>query len=99
VDFGLLDGYLLRGKPAKAEVVRAVLADRSADPRVAPYYEGLEMLGTRTPDLALIALRLALVGKKADDASVVRLRKLTERSRAGGADAERARTLYQEELE
>jgi hypothetical protein len=41
------------------------------------------MLGARTPDLTLYALRLVLAGKKADDENVVALRDLAERVRSG----------------
>lgn len=99
MEFELLDRYLLRGSPAKSEVVRMLLEKRSTLPEVRPYYEGLAMLGARTPDLALIALRLVLAGKVADDSSVVRLRELTERSRAGGSDAQQSRAAYLRELQ
>jgi len=81
--FELLDGYLLDGEPAKPALVRALLEARPAAEGAAPFYEGLERLGARTPDLALIALRLVLAGKKADDASVARLRDVVARARAG----------------
>jgi len=44
-------------------------------------------LGARTPDLALIALRLVLAGRKADDAGVTHLRDLVGRARSGDAAA------------
>ena len=53
----------------------------------APFYEGMERLGSRTPDLALIALRLVLAGRPADDATVVALRDVAARARAGDAAA------------
>ncbi len=62
---------------------RAARESRPAAEGAAPFYEGLERLGARTPDLALIALRLVLAGKKADDASVTRLRDLVARVHAG----------------
>ncbi len=83
MDFELLDGYLLDGVPPKAEVVRRLLENRSQAPAAAAFYEGLQRLGGRTPDLALIALRLVLAGLKADDATVTRLRDLIARVHAG----------------
>lgn len=96
--FELLDRYLLDGTPSKAAVIDALLRERSTAPGTAAFYTGMQMLGARTPDLTLIALRLVLAGKKADDASVVRLRTLVERSRAKGADASDAAGEYRKEL-
>src|SRR5581483_9197283 len=73
MEFDLLDGYLLDGSPP--------------NPRAAAFYEGLRILGARTPDLSLIALRLVLAGKTADDASVTHLREIVARARAGDASA------------
>jgi hypothetical protein len=87
MDFESLDGYLLSGTPSKAELVPRLLAQRSHIAAAAPFYEGIARLGARTPDLALLALRLVLAGKKADDASVRRLRELSERGRTGDASA------------
>ena len=83
MDFELLDGYLLDGVSPKGEVVRRLLENRSQAPAAAAFYEGLQRLGARTPDLALIALRLVLAGLKADDATVTRLRDLIARAHAG----------------
>ncbi|HTX57638.1 MAG TPA: hypothetical protein VMD47_11125 [Candidatus Acidoferrales bacterium] len=94
MQFELLDEYLLTGSPPKAAVVEALLAQRSTIASAAPFYEGMRMLGARTPDLALVALRLVVAGKRADDASVVALRDQAERARAGGADAAAAREAY-----
>lgn len=87
MEFELLDGYLLDGVPSKSEVVRSLLETRPLTEGAAPFYEGMERLGTRTPDLALIALRLVLAGRPADDASVVWLRDVVGRARAGDAAA------------
>jgi hypothetical protein len=87
VDFELLDGYLLDGLSPKAQVVQELLASRPEAPGARPFYEGMQRLGARTPDLALIALRLVLAGKKADDAAVTRVRDLIARARAGDAAA------------
>src|SRR5581483_12493736 len=87
VNFPLLDRYLLEGKPSKEEVVAALLQSRPGASGAAPFYEGLKILGARTPDLSLMALRLVLAGKKADDAAVKRFRSIVERARAGGQDA------------
>jgi hypothetical protein len=87
MDFELIDGYLLDGVPSKSDVVRALLRTRPLAEGAAPFYEGMERLGARTPDLALIALRLVLAGRKADDGSVARLRDLVARARAGDESA------------
>ncbi len=87
MNFELLDGYLLDGAPAKDEVVRRLLEARPGAAGAQPFYEGLGRLGARTPDLALIALRLVLAGEKADDDGVTRLRAVVERARSGDATA------------
>jgi hypothetical protein len=99
VDFPLLDRYLLEGKPPKEEVVAELLRSRPDAPGAAPFYEGLKLLGARTPDLSLMALRLVLAGKKADDASVKSFRATVERARKGGEDAAGAVASYKEALE
>jgi len=99
VDFPLLDRYLLEGKPPKDEVVAALLRERPDAPGAAPFYEGLKLLGSRTPDLSLMALRLVLAGKKADDASVKSFRAIVERARSGGEGAAGASASYKEALE
>ncbi len=83
MDFESLDGYLLDGAPSKSEVVRQLLEKRPHAEGAPPFYEGMERLGVRTPDLALIALRLVLTGRKADDATVTWLRDVVARARAG----------------
>jgi hypothetical protein len=83
MDFELLDAYLLEGKPAKPEVVRQLLESRPRAEAAAAFYEGLQRLGARTPDLALIALRLVLAGATADDSTVTTVRDLIARARAG----------------
>lgn len=83
MDFESLDGYLLNGSPSKSEVVRALLEARPPGDGASPFYEGIERLGSRTPDLALIALRLVLAGRKADDATVAWLRDVVARARSG----------------
>jgi hypothetical protein len=95
MSFESLDQYLLTGTPEKAGVVAALLADRSPEPAASAFYEGMRLLGRRTPDLTLIALRLVVAGKRADDASVVELRRLIERAREGDAAA---REAYAERL-
>jgi hypothetical protein len=98
VHFELLDRYLLEGKPAKDVVVKTLLSEPSAASGAAPFYEGMRMLGARTPDLTLVALRLVLAGKKADDESVVELRTLAERARAAGAGGIAERRAYELKL-
>lgn len=87
MDFEFLDRYLLEGAPAKSDVVRQLLADRSDVPAARAFYEGMRMLGPRTPDLTLIALRLVLAGKKADDAGVVEVRNALEAHKRGDGQA------------
>jgi hypothetical protein len=94
MQFELIDEYLLTGAPPKARVIKDLLARPSDRAEAAPFYEGMRMLGARTPDLALVALRLVLAGKRADDASVTELRGHAERARAGGAEAAAAREAY-----
>jgi hypothetical protein len=98
MDFESLDEYLLRGTGRKADLIENLLADRSTIPAAAPFYEGMRMLGARTPDLTLVALRLVLAGKRADDASVVALRDHAATARAGGEGAAPARVAYRELL-
>jgi hypothetical protein len=83
MNFESLDAYLLDGMPTKGEVVRQLLEDRPHEQAAAAFYEGFERLGARTPDLALIALRLVLAGVKADDAAVTRARDLIAGVHAG----------------
>lgn len=98
MEFPLLDRYLLEGAPSKDEVVAAILRERPNAPGAAPFYEGIERLGVRTPDLSLIALRLVLAGKKADDASVKRLRTIVEQARAKDGASDDAAQAYMKEL-
>jgi hypothetical protein len=94
MEFESLDGYLLDNVPSKAEVVRELLERRPHAAGAAPFYEGIERLGARTPDLTLIALRLVLAGRKADDATVTWLRDVVARARTGEAGArEEYRTI------
>ncbi|HXM06834.1 MAG TPA: hypothetical protein VN936_05190, partial [Candidatus Acidoferrum sp.] len=86
MDFELLDGYLLDGRPAKAAVIER-LSKMPPGGKAAPFLEGIRLLGERTPDLALIALRLVLGGGTADDASVSAVRDAVQRARAGDESA------------
>lgn len=97
--FDSLDGYLLEEKPPKAQVVKELLKDRADVPGSAAFYQGIQMLGSKTPDLTLIALRLVLAGKKADDTTVIRMRQIVERARAKGIDAQSAVEAYYKELQ
>lgn len=99
MDFKILDRYLLDGAPPKAQVVKDLLKQPAEVPGAAPFYQGIKMLGPKTPDLTLIALRLLLAGKPADDAHVVRLRHLSDRARAKGIDSQSAIDAYYRELE
>jgi len=98
MDFDLLDRYLLDESVKKSEVVAHLLKTRPQAKGAAPFYQGLELLGAKAPDLTLIALRLVLAGKKADDESVIRMRAIVDRSRAKGIDAAAARENYFKEL-
>ena len=82
-----LDGYLLDGRPAKAEAIAAALRERSPDPRAQPFYRALETVGARAADEALLALRLVLGGKPASDETIVAARAARTRVKAGEAGA------------
>jgi len=90
----LIDSYLLEAKPDKATLVKKLLVEPDPPAAARPFLEGVRLLGARTPDLALIGLRLALVGMLSDDESVTRFRDLVERARRGGADGEAAKAEY-----
>ncbi len=78
-----LDGYLLDGKPGKAEAIAAALRDRSSDPRAQPFYRALETVGARAADEALLALRLVLGGNAASDATILAARAARAAVKAG----------------
>ncbi|HZZ65704.1 MAG TPA: hypothetical protein VFE17_09420 [Candidatus Baltobacteraceae bacterium] len=96
--FDYLDRYLLEQAPSKAEIVKAVLQHPAQLPAAAAFYEGIRLLGARTPELTFVALRLVLAGKAADDERVTRLRDIVERARAAGPDRQAAVQAYYEEL-
>ncbi|MDE2480778.1 MAG: hypothetical protein KGN02_01135 [bacterium] len=98
MDFESLDRYLLDGAPEKGELIRSLLAAPQPPAAARAFVEGMRMLGPRTPDLTLIALRLVLAGKPAADDRVVALRGIVERARRGGEDGERARGEYRAAL-
>ena len=85
-----LDGYLLDGRPSKAEAIAAVLAERSPVEKAQAFYRALDLLGPRVADEALIALRLALIGEAVDDAGVLRLRGHLAAAREGDSGARAA---------
>ena len=93
-----MDRYLLEQAASKAEIVKDVLRHRAALPAAAAFYEGIRLLGSRTPDLTFIALRLVLAGKPADDERVTRLRDIVQRARGTGPDRQAAVQAYYEEL-
>jgi hypothetical protein len=78
-----LDGYLLTGRPGKAEAIAAALAARSDDPRAQPFYRALATVGTNAADDALLALRLVLGGHTPDDAGVRAARAARAEAQAG----------------
>lgn len=96
MDFELLDRYLLDGKPEKRKVVETLLKSRPAAPQAAAFLEGMRILGARTPDLSLIALRLVLAGKAASDDAVVALKRASDEARAGGAHRDEAVQRYRD---
>ena len=85
-----IDGYLLDGRPSKADAVAAVLADRQPIAGAQAFYRALDLLGPRVADEALIALRLALIGQPVDDDGVRRLRAHLAAAHAGDATARAA---------
>ena len=87
-----IDGYLLDGVPGKSAAVAAILADRSAAPPAQPFYRALEALGANVADEALIALRIATLGKTPDDDGIRAFRSQIVAAR-GGDPAARAAYL------
>jgi hypothetical protein len=83
VELHPLDGYLLDGRPGKAEAIAAALRDRSPDPRAQPFYRALEAVGARAADEALLALRLVLGGNAASDEAIVAARAARAAVKAG----------------
>ncbi len=79
--FHAIDGYLLDGRPSKAEAIAAALRTRVADERALPFYRAFEAVGERAADEALIALRLVIAGRAPEDAAVRRLRGLARLAR------------------
>lgn len=98
MDFELLDRYLLDESVRKDDVIAQLLRERPPAPGADAFYQGLELLGPKAPDLTLIALRLVLAGKRADDESVVRLRQIVARVRGKGPDEAAARAEYAAEV-
>lgn len=94
MQFELIDAYLLGENADKGELIRQLVAAPADVAAARAFYEGMRMLGARTPDLSLVALRLVLAGKKADDERVVALRRASEAVRAGGEGAPGARQAY-----
>jgi hypothetical protein len=90
VELHPLDGYLLDGRPGKAEAIAAALRERSADPRAQPFYRALETVGARAADEALLALRLVLGGKPAQDETIIEARAARARAKAGEPGAREA---------
>jgi hypothetical protein len=88
-----IDGYLLDGQPSKEAAVAAALTDRHPAEAAQPFYRALELLGPRTPDEALMGLRVAMTAGRPpsdDDIRVARERVAAARS---GDDAARAAYL------
>jgi hypothetical protein len=90
----LIDGYFLDRMPSRSALIARLLAEPVPIDAARPFYEGFRMLGARTPELSLIALRLVLGGNRADDEAVTRLRTIVDRIGAGGAQAAAARSEY-----
>ena len=85
-----LDGYLLDGKPGKADAIAAALRARSSDPRAQPFYRALQALGARAADEALLALRLVLGGNTPNDETIVAARAVRAAVKAGRPGAREA---------
>ena len=101
MDFTPIHGYLLDGRPSKAEAIAHLLRDRIEDPRAAPFYRAFEAVGLRAADEALLALRALAAGRAPEDDLIRRLRDLVKVARTGergdpAADA--ARLAYAAEL-
>jgi hypothetical protein len=97
----LLDRYLLTGAGDKGALVATLLAQRSPNEAAAPLYRALEAIGDRTPDEALIALRIAIAGRRPDDEHVLTLRAIVHDARAVRDNPAAARDLllrYEEAL-
>jgi hypothetical protein len=91
VTFTLIDGYLLGdGTASKADVIAAALAERVSLEAAEPFYRGLEAVGARAADEALIALRLVLAGKAPSDDAVREVRALAKAVRAARGTPEEA---------
>jgi hypothetical protein len=95
VELHPLDGYLLDGRPSKADAIGAALRDRSSEPAAQPFYRALERVGAQAADEALLALRIALGGRTPDDATVVAARAARVKAKAGepGAREDYLRTV------
>ncbi|HEY0614618.1 MAG TPA: hypothetical protein VGC96_08250 [Candidatus Elarobacter sp.] len=85
-----LDGYLLDGRPGKADAIAAALRARSSDPKAQPFYRALESVGARAADEALLALRIVLGGNTPSDEAIVAARAARARARAGDPGAREA---------
>ena len=85
-----LDGYLLDGSPAKADAVAAALADRDPGEFAQPFYRALEVLGAKTPDDALMGLRIAMSGRRPEDDDIRAMRAHVAGARAGDPAARAA---------
>lgn len=85
-----LDGYLLDGSPAKADVIAAVLRERMPSERAQPFYRALDLLGARVPDETLMGLRIVLAGRAADDDAIRSMRAAVAAARTGDAGARAA---------
>jgi hypothetical protein len=96
----LLDTYLLTGGVDRGKLVERLLKERSAHERTAPFYRALESLGARTPEDALIALRIAMTGEAPSDARVLALRAVVAQARGAATEADReaVRSRYRREL-
>ncbi|MBC5829514.1 MAG: hypothetical protein GIW98_04910 [Candidatus Eremiobacteraeota bacterium] len=96
MEFDFIDNYLLDERPAKADTIRQILAQRSALSAAAPFYRALETLGVRAADEAIMALRLVLAGKTPTDERVKRMRDVVTSSRSAPDGArDRVRDEYE----
>jgi len=81
MSFDVVDGYLL-GEPVQKQRAVDALLEAATTPAAAPFARGLQAVGVRAADEALVALRIVLSGRAPDDATVRRVRALSAVARA-----------------
>jgi hypothetical protein len=81
MSLAVVDRYLLGDPVQKQHAVDALLA-AATTPAAAPFARGLQAVGVRAADEALVALRIVLAGRAPDDVAVRRVRALSGVARA-----------------